>query len=256
MNRPIYRECAASLLARCRALPLQRFSAINDLSLAQLRRAVNKAARWEQAWRTRGPRPIPSSSASTDSTDLYENEHSNYMDNFMPLLPDDPQWYRIVDSPTGEIIDWLSPITNSYVLCSTKSGKVGALNISDACTERTSYSTQVILSSLTNSTPDNKPIATWCPKGRKWELWKCRVEFEEQSVYFCMAREIKDKSGLVSLISLLLISSCYAVKALTMEIGQWNSRSSSCRFPQAQMLLLRPVVNCHFQATLNLSSRH
>ena len=26
---------------------------------------------------------------------------------------------------------------------------------------------------------------------KKWELWKCRVEFDEQAVYFTMARVLK-----------------------------------------------------------------
>jgi hypothetical protein len=79
-------------------------------------------------------------------------------------------WYRIISSPSGEEIDWLSPITSKYTLCATKSGKV-------VCWD--------ILS--------NKPLASWEPED-KWELWKCRVEFEERMVYFTMARLVLQHS--------------------------------------------------------------
>ena len=101
---------------------------------------MNKATRFEQAWRARAPRPIASGN----------------------------KWYKVVSAPPNEEIDWLSPITSSYTLCATKSGKVVCWDIaSDKC------------------------IAEWNP-GQKWELWKCRVEFDERAVYFTMAKLLSD----------------------------------------------------------------
>ena len=86
----------------------------------------------------------------------------------MDTLPtnniNDEKWYKIVSAPPGEEVDWLSPITSSYTLCATKSGKVVCWDIgSDTC------------------------LAQWNP-GSRWELWKCRVEFEERTVFFTMAK--------------------------------------------------------------------
>lgn len=73
-------------------------------------------------------------------------------------------WYKVVSAPPDEEVDWLSPITSSYTLCATKSGKVVCWDVqSDSC------------------------LAEWNP-GERWELWKCRVEFEERTVYFTMAK--------------------------------------------------------------------
>ncbi|KAG1903415.1 uncharacterized protein F5891DRAFT_1127250 [Suillus fuscotomentosus] len=86
--------------------------------------------------------------------------------------------------PSHEEIDWLSPITSSYTLCATKSGRVLCWDVRrDIC------------------------LAEWDPRSLacsgggdedededdedKWELWKCRVEFEERTVYFTMARVLK-----------------------------------------------------------------
>jgi hypothetical protein len=74
------------------------------------------------------------------------------------------KWYKVVRSPPQEEVDWLSPITSSYTLCATKSGKVVCWDVhSDSC------------------------LAEWNP-GERWELWKCRVEFEERTVFFTMAK--------------------------------------------------------------------
>jgi hypothetical protein len=73
-------------------------------------------------------------------------------------------WYKVVSAPPNEEVDWLSPITSSYTLCATKSGKVVCWDVqSDSC------------------------LAEWNP-GERWELWKCRVEFDERTVYFTMAK--------------------------------------------------------------------
>jgi hypothetical protein len=73
-------------------------------------------------------------------------------------------WYKVVSAPPSEEVDWLSPITSSYTLCATKSGKVVCWDVqSDSC------------------------LAEWNP-GERWELWKCRVEFDERTVYFTMAK--------------------------------------------------------------------
>ncbi|TFK45159.1 hypothetical protein BDQ12DRAFT_674232 [Crucibulum laeve] len=152
-TRPVYRKLANDLLRRCRALPLKGFQRLSDLTTEQLIRSVNKATRYEVAWRVRGPHPIA------------VNEHSNYMDLAgTGSVPKQDRWYKIVSAPPGEEVDWLSPITSSYTLCATKSGKVVCWDVqSDRC------------------------LAEWNP-GEKWELWKCRVEFEERTVYFTMAK--------------------------------------------------------------------
>lgn len=78
-------------------------------------------------------------------------------------------WFRIIDSPPNEEVDWLSPITSKYTLCATKSGKVVCWDISS-----------------------NSQLSSWEPE-EKWELWKCRVEFDERMVYFTMARITNDE---------------------------------------------------------------
>ncbi|KAL1740971.1 hypothetical protein HDZ31DRAFT_46416, partial [Schizophyllum fasciatum] len=99
----------------------------------------------------RGPRPVGGGRA-TSPTAAARN------------LRGERAWYTVVSTPPGEEIDWLSPITSSYTLCATKSGKVVCWDVrSDTC------------------------LAEWIPE-EKWELWKCRVEFEQQTVYFTMAR--------------------------------------------------------------------
>lgn len=140
----MYRHLAQTFLRRCRPLPLTGFTRLSDLSNESLIAAIHKAARLEQAWLTRTPRPAP---------------------KLPPKAPSlDPRWYRTLRSPPGEEVDWLSPITSSYILCSTKSGKVFCWDIeSDRC------------------------LAVWDPQAQ-WELWKCRVEFDAREVYFTMAK--------------------------------------------------------------------
>jgi len=73
-------------------------------------------------------------------------------------------WYTVVSTPPNEEVDWLSPITANYSLCATKSGKVICWDVQR-----------------------DAELATWSP-GERWELWKCRVEFEHRTVFFTMAR--------------------------------------------------------------------
>ncbi len=81
-------------------------------------------------------------------------------------------WYKVVSAPPGEEVDWLSPITSSYTLCATKSGKVVCWDVhTDSC--------------LAEWTPGSGTGTTGTGGGgerERWELWKCRVEFEERTV--------------------------------------------------------------------------
>ncbi|KAF8883273.1 hypothetical protein BD779DRAFT_881550 [Infundibulicybe gibba] len=161
-TRPVYRNLADGLLRRCRALPLKGFQKLSDLTTEQLIHSVNKASRYEVAWRLRAPRPI------LLSPQAGANSHSNYMDvgDGCFVAKTSNKWYKVVSAPPNEEVDWLSPITSSYTLCATKSGKVVCWDVqTDTC------------------------LAEWNP-GEKWELWKCRVEFEERTVFFTMAKVI------------------------------------------------------------------
>lgn len=84
-------------------------------------------------------------------------------------------WYKVVSAPPGEEVDWLSPITSSYTLCATKSGKVVCWDVhTDSC--------------LAEWTPGSGTGTGGGSERERWELWKCRVEFEERTVYFTMAK--------------------------------------------------------------------
>lgn len=138
---------------------MKGFQRLGDLSTTRLIYCVNKAHQYEQAWLVRSPRPI-----------AHEETHNNYLDLEVPegsaassaMVP--KKWFKVVHAPPGEEVDWLSPITSSYTLCATKSGKVVCWDVqTDNC------------------------LAEWNP-GERWELWKCRVEFEDKMVYFTMAK--------------------------------------------------------------------
>ncbi|KAJ8490155.1 hypothetical protein ONZ51_g2505 [Trametes cubensis] len=151
-TRPVYRNLANALLRRCRALPLHGFQRLSDLTDQQLIDAVNQATRLETAWLTRGPRPS-TNSPYINSGDCPETAARS--------------WYKVISAPPNEEVDWLSPITSSYSLCATKSGKVVCWDVHrDEC------------------------LAEWDPKER-WELWKCRVEFEIRTVFFTMAKVLQ-----------------------------------------------------------------
>ncbi|KAI0827740.1 hypothetical protein BC628DRAFT_1338264 [Trametes gibbosa] len=151
-TRPVYRNLATALLKRCRALPLHGFQRLSDLTDEQLVAAVNQATRLEIAWLTRGPRPSTS---------------SPYLNSAEGSTSGKRSWYKIISAPPNEEVDWLSPITSSYSLCATKSGKVVCWDVHrDQC------------------------LAEWDPKER-WELWKCRVEFDIRTVFFTMAKVLQ-----------------------------------------------------------------
>ncbi|KAI0669427.1 hypothetical protein C8Q78DRAFT_1039921 [Trametes maxima] len=152
VTRPVYRNLATALLKRCRALPLHGFQRLSDLTDGQLVEAVNQATRLEIAWLVRGPRP------AICSPYLYSAESP---------LNGERSWYKVISAPPNEEVDWLSPITSSYSLCATKSGKVVCWDVhQDEC------------------------LAEWDPKER-WELWKCRVEFDVRTVFFTMAKVLQ-----------------------------------------------------------------
>ncbi|KAI3608959.1 hypothetical protein WG66_010975 [Moniliophthora roreri] len=163
-TRPVYRKLAGDLLRRCRPLPLRGFQRLIDLSSEQLIVSVNKAHHYERAWRLRGPRPA----SGTNSGRMGRMNLNHYLHTPVPTSPNhENAWFRILQSPPEEEVDWLSPITSSYILCATKSGKVVCWDIkTDRC------------------------LAEWIPRER-WELWKCRVEFDEKMVYFTMAKVLK-----------------------------------------------------------------
>ncbi|KAH9851118.1 hypothetical protein C2E23DRAFT_832596 [Lenzites betulinus] len=151
-TRPVYRNLATALLKRCRALPLHGFQRLSDLTDEQLVEAVNQATRLEAAWLTRGPRPSTS---------------SPYLNSAEGSTAGKRSWYKVISAPPNEEVDWLSPITSSYSLCATKSGKVVCWDVHrDEC------------------------LAEWDPKER-WELWKCRVEFDIRTVFFTMAKVLQ-----------------------------------------------------------------
>ena len=54
----MYRNLANGLLRRCRALPLEGFQRLMDLTTTQLIRTIDKVTRYESTWHTRTPRPI------------------------------------------------------------------------------------------------------------------------------------------------------------------------------------------------------
>jgi len=123
----------------------------SDLSTDQLVEVVNRAAQLERGWLVRTPRPALNAFAPEGKETPNRTTESNY-------------WYKVVGTPPGEEVDWLSPITASYTLCATKSGKVVCWDVHR-----------------------DVGISEWNP-GERWELWKCRVEFEQRIVYFTMAK--------------------------------------------------------------------
>ncbi|KAK7691959.1 hypothetical protein QCA50_005364 [Cerrena zonata] len=147
-TRSVYRNIALSLLRRCRPLPLAGFQRLSDLQTPDLILAVTRAARLELDWLRRAPQPCYNSSLT----------------GLTPHPGPAPAWYKVISAPPNEEIDWLSPITSNYTLCATRSGKVICWDVqTDSC------------------------VSQWVPPDR-WELWKCRVQFETRIVFFTMAR--------------------------------------------------------------------
>ncbi|TFY55137.1 hypothetical protein EVJ58_g8435 [Rhodofomes roseus] len=156
-TRPVFRNLAVALLRRCRALPLAGFQRFSDLTTEQLVAVVTKATRLETAWLTRSPRP------ARNRPFIHDANETEPSDDAKPDAPPS-DWYKVISAPPNEEVDWLSPITSSYSLCATKSGKVVCWDVHrDKC------------------------LAEWDPRER-WELWKCRVEFDSRTVFFTMAK--------------------------------------------------------------------
>ncbi|THH20500.1 hypothetical protein EW146_g876 [Bondarzewia mesenterica] len=160
-TRPVYRHLALTLLRRCRALPFNGFQRFSDISFEHLVDSVNKAAKLEHGWLTRTPRPSTSSPFDTP----FKRNVSSPTDSLKKDISA-KSWYKVVGTPPEEEIDWLSPITPNYTLCATKSGKVVCWDVQE-----------------------DIGVAEWSPEER-WELWKCRVEFERRTVFFTMAKII------------------------------------------------------------------
>ena len=195
LTRPVYRALAHGLLARSRPLPLPAFQRLSDLSTPSLIKAVDRAHSFEKAWRVRAPRPAKSSFSLSPSPSTSSDRPS--------------QWYTKISAPPNEEIDWLSPITSSYTLCATKSGRVICWDVArDVCLaewdprtlstqrgshERVSQDGHKIdrLKSKEDGDDNDDDGQEGVDAEKKWELWKCRVEFDERAVYFTMARVLE-----------------------------------------------------------------
>ncbi|KAL5512539.1 hypothetical protein ACEPAG_3192 [Sanghuangporus baumii] len=79
--------------------------------------------------------------------------------------------YTRIPSPVHEDVVWLSPITSKYALCCTKTGRVLCWDVDLG-----------------------RCAATWSSDA-DWEIWKCRVEFDERTVYYAMAKRDDDGLG-------------------------------------------------------------
>jgi hypothetical protein len=145
VSRPVYRHLAHELLRRCRPLPLEGFTALSDLTNTDLARTIDLASRLELSWSDHVP----------------QRARSAHRIKHMQMYGGG--WYTKLRAPPEEEIDWLSPITSSFLLCATRSGKVFCWDIeTDRC------------------------LSVWQPQ-RPLELWKCRVEFDSYEVFFTMA---------------------------------------------------------------------
>ena len=148
----MYQNFAIRLLRRNRALPLVGFQRLQDLNIDELVSVVTKAYRIEKSWMTGSL--APTSPAVSPSHYLSGGKK-----------PSDT-WYRIVSTPDPDV-DWISLIGSGYMLCATKSGRVICWDIHDE-----TY------------------LNAWQPED-KWELWKCRVEFDSRQVFFIMAKNVE-----------------------------------------------------------------
>ncbi|KAF9218711.1 hypothetical protein BS17DRAFT_811543 [Gyrodon lividus] len=192
LTRPVYRALAHGLLARSRPLPLPAFQRLADLSTQNLIKAVDRAHRFEKAWRVRAPRPARSSfSLSAPGSATSDGQR---------------QWYTKISAPPNEEIDWLSPITSSYTLCATKSGRVICWDVArDVCLAEWDPRTLAMQCGSGEHFPKDTVKGNrhkmvedhdddddeGSNSEKKWELWKCRVEFDERAVYFTMARVLE-----------------------------------------------------------------
>lgn len=74
-------------------------------------------------------------------------------------------WYKLVHTPPNETLDYLTEITSDYMLYGTKSGKVMLWDLeSDSCFLE-------------------------CAPGDGWCIWKCKVDYEMQAVFFIIAND-------------------------------------------------------------------
>ncbi|KAI9508004.1 hypothetical protein F5148DRAFT_1304213 [Russula earlei] len=171
--RLIYRELAAGLLRRCRPLPLFGFRRLAALSVeCELVQVVNRATQLERGWLTRTPRPAVNAFVS-------EGEKPETLDGTIQPIDSgikSKSWYKVVGTPPDEEVDWLSPLTADCLLFATKSGKVFCWDVHR-----------------------DVGIAEW-NHGERWELWKCRVEFERRIAYFTMAKVLRGSIGLYVLL--------------------------------------------------------
>jgi len=151
-TRLIYRNFALALLRRNRPLPLVGFQRIHELSTDELIRVVAKGMQIERSWLTGTLKPA----SSLVSPSYY------LCDGDKPCS----SWYRVI-STLEEDVDWISPISSGYILCSTKTGRVMCWDIHDS-----TY------------------LGDWKPE-EQWELWKCKVEFDANRVFFIMAKIIE-----------------------------------------------------------------
>lgn len=176
-------------------MPLPAFQRLADLSTQNLIKAVDRANKFEKAWRVRAPRPARSSfSLSASGSTASEGQQ---------------QWYTKISAPPNEEIDWLSPITSSYTLCATKSGRVICWDVArDVCLAEWDPRTLAAYygsgervpkdsvkgnrSKIAEEDDEDEDEEDEETNGeKKWELWKCRVEFDERAVYFTMARVLE-----------------------------------------------------------------
>ncbi|KAI9508011.1 hypothetical protein F5148DRAFT_980592 [Russula earlei] len=159
-TRPVYRELAATLLRRCRALPLHGFNHISDLSTDQLVDVVNHAAQLERGWVTRTPRP---------ALNAFVPKGEEPVDGVATGGIKSKYWYKVARTPPDEEVNWLFPITAGYMICATKSGKVVCWDVHR-----------------------DVGIAEW-NHGERWELLWARVEFERRAIYFTTAKVLRGR---------------------------------------------------------------
>lgn len=163
---PVYRGLARNLLQRCRALPLYGFRRLSDLSMDQLMGAVNRAAQLERGWLTRTPRPAVNA-FSPDGKGVFDGIAKSCNATGQGTMS--KHWYKVVGMPQDAEIDWLTPITPSYMLYAMSSGKMVCWDVHQ-----------------------DVGIAEWSPD-EQWMSWESRFELEQRVVYLMMARVLRGR---------------------------------------------------------------
>ncbi|THU98409.1 hypothetical protein K435DRAFT_795700 [Dendrothele bispora CBS 962.96] len=165
-----------------------------------------KKGGWDRALSRRRPHAynnyldLPSEEQKKDQEEDQERKDANMMNIH-------PRWYRVIHTPTsslsssrsfrtaGSNIHWLSPITSSYILCSTKSGSVICWDIQrDMCLAEwspDSLDREGSSSAGAQQAARNSRTFTQKQQGQGWDLWKCRVDFPSQTVFFIMAKVMR-----------------------------------------------------------------